>query len=183
MAAEKKASHVGRGRRREGHGDQRPTLTSCMSTSTAKSTPPIGVLNVAAMPAPPPAATSVASCQRETRASASGRGRERRADLDDGPLAPHRAPAADRDRRGQRLDDRHDGTDDALLVVDGVHDLGYAVSLGLRSEVLHEEDDDHAPRRPARARRRVPGAGRRVLVAVVYDRDPPRETGGCGRRR
>ena len=28
----------------------------------------MGVLNVAAMPAPPPAATSVASCQREARA-------------------------------------------------------------------------------------------------------------------
>lgn len=30
-------------------------------------TPPIGVLNVAAIPAPPPAATSVISCQRDTR--------------------------------------------------------------------------------------------------------------------
>lgn len=40
-----------------------------MSTSTAKRTPPSGVLNVAAMPAPPPAATSVARCHRETRAN------------------------------------------------------------------------------------------------------------------
>ena len=45
------------------------TLTSCIKTSTAKRTPPSGVLNVAAMPGPPPAATSVARCQRDTRTS------------------------------------------------------------------------------------------------------------------
>ena len=44
------------------------TLTSSIRISTAKRTPPIGVLNVAAIPAPPPAATRVASCQRETPA-------------------------------------------------------------------------------------------------------------------
>ena len=45
------------------------TLISSMRISTANRTPPIGVLNVAAIPAPPPAATSVASCQRDARAS------------------------------------------------------------------------------------------------------------------
>ncbi len=43
-------------------------LTSCSRISTANSTPPTGVLKVAAIPAPPPAATSVARCHRDTRA-------------------------------------------------------------------------------------------------------------------
>ena len=38
------------------------TLTSGIISSIANKTPPIGVLNVAAMPAPAPAATSVMRC-------------------------------------------------------------------------------------------------------------------------
>jgi hypothetical protein len=38
------------------------TLTSGIISSTANMTPPIGVLNVAAMPAPAPAATNVMRC-------------------------------------------------------------------------------------------------------------------------
>ena len=45
------------------------TLTSSIRISTAKSTPPIGVLKVAAIPAPPPAATNVASCHRDAPAN------------------------------------------------------------------------------------------------------------------
>jgi hypothetical protein len=39
------------------------TLTSGIISSTANITPPIGVLNVAAIPAPAPAATNVIRCQ------------------------------------------------------------------------------------------------------------------------
>ena len=42
-------------------------LTSGIISSMAKITPPIGVLNVAAMPAPAPAATSVMRCHASSR--------------------------------------------------------------------------------------------------------------------
>ena len=44
-------------------------LTSCIMISTAKSTPPIGVLKVAAMPPPAPPAISVMRCQAGTRSN------------------------------------------------------------------------------------------------------------------
>jgi hypothetical protein len=44
-------------------------LTSGIISSMAKMTPPIGVLNVAAMPAPAPAATSVMRCHASSRIS------------------------------------------------------------------------------------------------------------------
>lgn len=43
------------------------TLISCSKSSAAKRTPPIGVLKVAAMPAPAPAAIRVVRCQAGMR--------------------------------------------------------------------------------------------------------------------
>ena len=87
------------------------TLTSGIISSMANITPPIGVLKVAAMPAPAPAATRVMRCAgRHADELAEGRA-ERRADLDDRSFAPDRGAAADRERRGERLhhgDDRPD---------------------------------------------------------------------------
>ena len=69
---------------------------------------------------------------------------QRRADLDDRAFAADRRAAADRKRRGQRLDDRDLAADVAALVEDRVHHLGNAVSLGLRRKMLDEVDDDEA---------------------------------------
>ena len=63
------------------------------------------------------------------------RGAEGGADLDDGPFAADRPAAADRQRGGERLDQRDDGPDHPLVVVDGIHDLGHAVPFRLRGEV------------------------------------------------
>ncbi len=73
-----------------------------------------------------------------------GKGRtQRRADLNDRTFPPDRRSAADRQSRGQRLDDRDLPADVAAAVEDRVHHLGHAVSLGLGREALNEEDDDH----------------------------------------
>ena len=79
-------------------------LTSWSMISMANSTPPIGVLNVAAMPAPAPAAISVIRCHTGTRSNWASVEAKRSADLHDRPLAANRASATDRQRRGQRLD-------------------------------------------------------------------------------
>ena len=89
-------------------------LTSGIISSMANMTPPIGVLKVAAMPAPAPAATSVMRCHGAMRIDLAERRAERRADLDDRPFAADRGAAADRQRRGQRFDHRDDRPDDAL---------------------------------------------------------------------
>jgi len=57
LRAEKEASDEGHRARRECDGRKVRTLTLGIVSSMAKSTPPIGVLNVAAIPAPAPAAT------------------------------------------------------------------------------------------------------------------------------
>ena len=116
--------------------------TSGSRISSANRTPPSGVLNVAAMPAPAPAERSVTFCQcREPDRLGKGR-TQRRADLDDRALPPDRRSAADRQGRGQGLDDRDLPADVAAAVEDRVHHLGHAVSLGLGREPLHQKDDD-----------------------------------------
>ena len=87
------------------------TLTSGIISSIANMTPPIGVLKVAAMPAPAPAATSVMRCHGGMRDDLPEGRAERSADLDDRSFAADRGAAADRERRRQRLDDRDDRPD------------------------------------------------------------------------
>ena len=126
--------------------------TSGSSSSTANITPPSGVLNVAAMPAPAPADEQRDLLPAGERQLAGERRAERGADLDDRPLAADRGARADRDRRGDRLDDRDDAAHVPLVVIDGVHDLRHAVALGLRREGL-------APATPRSGRRRsAPGS-------------------------
>ena len=69
-------------------------------------------------------------------------GAERRADLDDRPLAADRGAAADGERRGQRFYRRDHRTDDAFLVIDRVEHLGHAVAARLRREIGDQEDHD-----------------------------------------
>ena len=61
--------------------------TSGSNSSTAKSTPPIGVLKVAAIAAPVPDATRMMRCRGRYAQQLSERGTERRSDLNDRPLA------------------------------------------------------------------------------------------------
>ena len=71
-------------------------LTSGSISSMANSTPPIGVLKVAAMPAPAPAATRVMRCHAAMRISWPRVEPNDGADLDDRALAADRAAGADR---------------------------------------------------------------------------------------
>src|ERR1700678_4528036 len=96
--------------------------TSGNRISSANSTPPSGVLKVAAMPAPAPAASRVIFCEVESLMACENA--QRSADLDDRALAADRSAAADRKRRGQRFDDRHLAADVAVLVEHRVHHLG-----------------------------------------------------------
>ncbi len=63
---------------------------------------------------------------------------ERRANLDDGPFAPHSGAGANGQRRGERLDDCDDAANISVLIEDRVHHLRDAVALGLGREALHE---------------------------------------------
>ena len=70
---EEQTAHIGRRGRGDGQGIMVRALTSCSMISIAKSTPPMGVLKVAAIPAPAPAAINVMRCQGGMRMSLSQR--------------------------------------------------------------------------------------------------------------
>ena len=63
---------------------------------------------------------------------------EARADLGDRPLAPGRAPGADRDRRRDRLDRGHPSAHPAELVVESLDHRVRTMALGLRREEVNE---------------------------------------------
>src|ERR1700733_14464070 len=146
-------------------------LSSGIISSIANMTPPIGVLKVAAMPAPAPAATNVIRCQ--------GAMRTIRPSVEPiaepiwmmGPLAPDRGAGANGERRGERLDHRHYRADYAFFVVDGVHDFGDAVAARLRCEIGDQESDnqpaDDGHQNDKGARR----TWRREHARVVTDRE------------
>ncbi len=158
-------------------------LTSWSMISTANSTPPIGVLKVAAMPAPAPAAIRVMRLPRRHSKDLAQGGAEGGADLDDGALAADRPAAADGQRRSERLDHRDDGPDHALVVIDRIHDLGHAMPLGLRGEMADEEGDAGGAQHRHQDDERAPGARRRVHIGVVEERTTGPGRGGCGTAR
>ena len=115
------------------------TLTSGIISSMANITPPIGVLKVAAMPAPAPAATRMIRCpERHPHYLAEGRP-ESRADLDDRTFASDRGTAADRDRGGQGFYHGNDRPDHAPFVVNCIHDLRHTVALRFGSKVGNQK--------------------------------------------
>ena len=155
--AEEPAADEGRGAGGERHRQEGATLTSGIISSMANITPPIGVLKVAAMPAPAPAATRVMRWPAGMRMIWPRVEPSAEPIWMIGPSRPDRGAAADGERRGQRFHHRHDRPDHAALVVDRVHHLGHAVALGLRREVADQEGhDDRADHRhqddPARPR-------------------------------
>ena len=95
---------------------------------------------------------------------------ERRADLDDRPLAADGRSAADRDRRGERLHDSDDRADHAAIVVNRIHDLGHTVPFRFGSEFGDEEGDADGPDHRHEDHERSPWAGRGEDVGVVADR-------------
>ena len=98
-----------------------------------------------------------------------------RADLDDRALAPHRRAAADRNRRGQRLDDRDDGPDYASFVINRIHDFRYAVAPGLGRELRNEEGNGQRAEHRHQDDEGAPGARRREQVRVVAHRKSAEE--------
>jgi hypothetical protein len=129
----------------------------------ANITPPIGVLKVAAIPAPAPAATREIRDQGDALArrhtdNLTQRGAERGTNLDDRAFASDRGATTDRNGGGQGFHQRHYGADHASLVVDRVHHLRHSVALGLRGKIAHQkghadgtqhrnQDDQRSPRR------------------------------------
>ena len=146
------------------------TLISGSISSMANITPPIGVLKVAAMPAPAPAATRMMRWPIGMRITWPKRRAERRADLDDRSFAADRRAAADRQRRGQRLHHRDDRPDHAALVVDRVHHLGHAVALRLGREIADDEGDADRADHRHQDDPRSPRGRRGEHVGVVVER-------------
>ncbi len=97
---------------------------------------------------------------------------ERRPDLDDRPFASDGRARADRDRRGQGLDDRHDRPNYAFVVMDRVHHFRNPVSPSLGREVDDQERDAKRADHRNQDDERAPGARRREQIGVVGDRQP-----------
>ena len=150
-------------------------LTSGSISSIANMTPPIGVLKVAAMPAPAPAATRVMRCHGSIRMSWPSVEPMDGADLDDRAFAANRAAGADRRGGGQRFHQRHLRADDALAIEDCVHHLGHAMALGLWREVGDEKGDDQAADHGHEDHQPAPGLGRGEFVGVVNEREMAEE--------
>ena len=129
--------------------DSASSENSFSTISNPKNSPVIGALNVAEIPPAAPQATITRSRALAHPHQLPERGGERRADLDDRPLAADRPAAADAQRRRQRLDDRHRRADPPAVLGDREHHLGDAVPARLAREALDQ--------RPVEERRAITG--------------------------
>ena len=146
-------------------------LNSGIINSIANMTPPIGVLKVAAMPAPAPAATSVMRCQGAMRTICPSVDPSAAPIWMIGPSRPTAAPVPMEQRRGERFDHRNDRPDQAFAVIDRVHHLRHAVSARFRSEIGDQEGDDQAADDRDENNKRAPRARRGEHAGVVIDRE------------
>ena len=119
-------------------------LSSGIISSIANITPPIGVLKVARDAGSGAGGNQRDALPRRHADHLPERRAERGADLDDRSFASDRRAGADRQRRGERFDQRHDWSDDAVLVVDCVHNLGHAMAARFRCEIRDQKSDEHA---------------------------------------
>ena len=150
-------------------------LTSGMMISSANSTPPIGVLKVAAIPPPAPAAMSVVFLPGgQTQELSQGR-TKRRTNLNDRPFAADGSAAPDRQRRRQRFDDRHYRANHSLAVVNSLDDFRHAVALRFRSEVLDQKDHSDAPTTGTRITNRPQGPAGVCMFASYAAENLPRK--------
>jgi len=95
---------------------------------------------------------------------------QRGADLDDGTFAAYRGAGADRKCRRERLDQRHDRSNHAFLVIDRVHHFGHAMAARFRSEICDQEGDKEAADNGNQDDIGAPRARRRENARVVADR-------------
>ncbi len=96
---------------------------------------------------------------------------ERRADLDDRSLPAHRRAGADRQGRGEGLDDRDDAANVAAPVINGVHDFGDAMAPGFGRKTVNQIDHDEAAKDGGQ-HHPVPEAARSLQdVGVICDLD------------
>ena len=143
------------------------TLTSGIINSTVNITPPIGVLKVAAMPAPAPAATSVMRCQAAMVINCPA------VDPSDdpiwmiGPSRPTAAPCADGKGGSKRLYSGDNRPDDPFLVIDCIHDFGHAVAPSLGGEVLDKKSDNQPAQNWDENHKDAPRARGRVDIGIV----------------
>ncbi len=151
------------------------TLTSGIISSMANITPPMGVLKVAAMPAPAPAATSVMRCHGSIgRIWPTVEPNEAPIWMI-GTLAADRGAGADGERRGQRFHRRDHRADFAVVVEDRVHHFGHAVAARFGREFGRPGTPRPCRRSPAPGSPVPPRARRRVDIGVVDDREVAEE--------
>src|SRR5580698_10095544 len=117
-------------------------LSSGIISSIANMTPPIGVLKVAAIPAPAPAATNVIRCQGAMRTIWPSVEPIAEPIWMMGPSRPTAAPVPMESAEASDLITATTGRDYAFFVVDGVHDFGDAVAARLRCEIGDQERDN-----------------------------------------
>jgi hypothetical protein len=97
------------------------------------------------------------------------RGTERRSDLDDRTFPSDRRTATDRNGRRQGFNQRHYGSDDAALVVDGVHHFWDPMALGLGGKIGHQEGHADGAHHRNQDYQCAPRRGRSKDVCVVVD--------------
>ena len=92
-------------------------------------------------------------------------------DLDDRTLTADRTAAADRESRSQRLDDRHDGPNLAVVVINRIHHLGDTMPFGLRRKGLHQVGHSHCAQNRHENDPGAPGRKGGVNIRIVVERE------------
>ena len=146
-------------------------LSSGIISSMANITPPIGVLKVAAMPAPAPAATSVMRCHGAMLMICPSVEPIAEPIWMIGPSRPTAAPVPIDKRRRERFDHGDHRADQTLFIIDGIHHLGHAMTAGLRREIGDQEGDDQAADDGDQNDERAPRTRRCEYAGVVVDRE------------
>ena len=145
-------------------------LNSGIISSMANITPPIGVLKVAAMPAPAPAATSVMRCHGAMRMTWPSVEPSAAPIWMIGPSRPTAAPVPIESAEASDLIRATTGRINAFAVIDRVHDFRHAVAARFRGEIGDQESDDEAADHRHQDDERAPRARRREHAGVVVDR-------------
>ena len=119
-------------------------------SSIASRTALTGLPNVADMPAAAPAASSVLRSSADTRSTWPTNEPSAPAGRDDGSLRAEGAAGTDRDRRRERLEERHARRNTALVEENLLHRLWNAVTAdGLGAVARHHADDETSEDRNA----------------------------------
>ncbi len=96
-------------------------------------------------------------------------GAKRRPDLNNRAFPTDRGAAANCEGRGQGLDQSNDGSNDASLVVDRIHDFRDPMTFGLGRKVSDQEGHADGTQHWNQDHKRTPGSRRGEDVRVVVD--------------